>query len=210
MSRGSETSRRAPSWSGERTRPIAPGGRPRRLERGPHDVVDEHGDGAQSGGAGAQDARVQALQELRGDVDRNTGPRLERRADDAYRDPPHADDEAVGERARAAVALQRRHIGQSRELGGELRDSAAVEAQPVEHPGVEATRGRLAVGPVRRQDRGAVGDDELGRGAKHCGDRVVTEQRRGGRRTRGLALDLLSQLGHGLILPAHCGLTLVR
>jgi hypothetical protein len=81
------------------------GRKARFLERGAQYVVDEHGDGAESRGAGAQHDGVQALQQLAGDVQRDVRPRLEVRADHADRDPPLRDDQTVGERPAADLAL---------------------------------------------------------------------------------------------------------
>ena len=146
------------------------------LESRAQHLVDEHGHRAQRGAAGAQDDRVQALQELPGDVERDVRPGLEVRADRADRDPPLADLEAVGQRPRAEVALERLDRCGRRHLFGEALDTLLVKAQPVERRLVETPGGGLIVGLVRRQDRGAALPDECCGLAERGGDGVVAEE----------------------------------
>ena len=80
-SAGIETSARAPSRSGDADEPDRRRRQARALERGTQHLVDERGDRAQRRAAGAQNGRVQALQQLSGDVERRRSavPRSSRR-----------------------------------------------------------------------------------------------------------------------------------
>ena len=147
------TSARAPSRSAERTSPTASGRQAGPLERRPQHVVDEHGDRAERRAAGPQHGGVQALQELPGDVERDVRARLEVRADRPDRDPPLADDQAVRERPRADLPLERLDRGRRLDLAGDRLDPPVVEAEPIEHPLVQLPGGRIRVGSVRREDR---------------------------------------------------------
>ena len=116
------------------------GGLERRAER----LVDKHGHRAQRGAAGAQDGRVQALQQLTGDVEGDVRARLEVGADGPDRDAPFAHLEAVRERPRIDLALQRLDRRHGLDLGGQPLHPLVVEPQ--------AVRGRLAVGRVGLED----------------------------------------------------------
>ena len=95
--RGSDTEILAPSRSGERTRPTAPGGS-QRLQRRPEHVVDENSDSPKRGASGPEDRSVAALEELSGDVESDVGTSLEVRPDGADRNSTLTHLEPVGKR----------------------------------------------------------------------------------------------------------------
>ena len=178
------------------------------LERRAQHVVDERRDGAQRRAARAQDRRVQALQQLAGDVERDVRPRLEVRADGADRDPPLVHDEAVRERARADLALERLERGGRLDLRDELVQARVVEAQPVERPLVETARRSLDVRGVRLEHLGPALAQHRCRRGKRIRDRAVVQP---GRRLAGsprLLLDLLANR-HCLarLTQPHCHFT---
>ena len=70
-------------------------------------VVDERRHRRESRRAGAQDARVQALQQLPGHVEGDARPRLEVRADDADRDAAGRDRQPVVERPALDLPFER-------------------------------------------------------------------------------------------------------
>jgi hypothetical protein len=182
--RGSETRIRAPSRSGERR---------------PQHLVDEHGDRAKGGAAGAEDGRVEALQELPGHVDRDVRARLEVRTDGADRDAPRLDAQTVLQRPRILCPLELRQLRELGELRGNRVDSRVGEAEPVERARVEVGGGDV-VG-IRRGDRVTPLRHEL-RGARERTRHGVVRQRRDrGVRRGGLALDVLAQ-GHPVFLSA--------
>ncbi len=115
-------------------------------ERRPEHVVDERRDRAQRRATGAQHSRVEALEELTRDVERDVRPRLEVRPDDADRDPALAHTQSIRERPRRNLPLERRDPGHRLDLGSEALDPHVVEREAVEHPRVETV---LCVGHVR-------------------------------------------------------------
>ena len=119
-----ETSSRAPSRSAERTRPTAPSGRPAASSAGRSTSSTSTVTVRERGAAGPQERRVQALQELAGDVEGDAGPGLEVRADGADRDAPLAHAQAVGQRPGGRLALERLDLGRLGELGGERLDAS--------------------------------------------------------------------------------------
>ena len=192
ISSGIVTSTRAPSRSGERTRPDGTRREPRLLERGPQDLVDEQRDRPERRAARPQDRGVEALQQLAGDVERDVRSGLEVRADGADRDPPLADPEAVLERPRADLALERLDLGDGLDLLGETLEAGVVQAQPVEHPLVDAARSRLAVGCVRGEDLCPSLPHEYGCALQGGGDRLVGQTRCGTACLARLLLDRLA------------------
>ncbi len=165
------------------------------LERRAEYLVDERRHGVQCGAAGAQHRRVEALQELPGDVDRDVRPRLEVRAYGADRNPAHADTQAVLELPAVLVAVERRQRGELCELLAERGDPARIEPQPVECALVEPPRGCLDIGSVRTRDRVALLVDELGRTLERTRHGLVRELADGGVRGSRLALHELAQIG---------------
>src|SRR3990172_8278208 len=107
------------------------------LERWAEDLVDEDGDGAERRAAGAQDAGVQALQELPGDVEGDVRARLEVRPDRADGNAALLHEEAVLEAALADLALEGLELCHAADLGGERFDALLVESQAVERSLVE-------------------------------------------------------------------------
>ena len=97
------------------------------VERRTQHVVDERRDGAQRRAARPQYRRVQALEQLPRDVERDVRPGLEVRADGPDRDPPLVHDETVREGARADLALQRLERGCRLHLRDELVQARIVE-----------------------------------------------------------------------------------
>ena len=144
------------------------------------------------GAAGAQDGRVQALQELPGDVDRDVRPRLEVRADRADRDAPGLDAEPVLERPAILGPLERRQLRELRELIRERGDPRVVEPEPVERALVE-----LGAAATSAAFAAAIASpplaDELGRPHERARDALVGERADRGVRGARLALDLLPQ-----------------
>ena len=67
--------------------PDRPGRQARGFECGPEDLVDEHGHGLQCRAARSQHCRVQALEQLAGDVEGHIGAGFEVRSDGSDRDP---------------------------------------------------------------------------------------------------------------------------
>jgi hypothetical protein len=202
---------RDPPWQrDEDTRPFPVGrthepDRPRRegglLERRSEDAVHELGHGVQRGAACAEDAGVQALEQLSGDVEGDIRASLEVRADDADGDPPLLDEEAVREAALADLALERRQRCEVLYLGGEGLDAAGVQAQPVERPGVEATLGGFDVGVIRSEDLRPAGPDEPGRRSQGVRDGRVREGSERAAGFRRLLLDESTEL-HDLRIEA--------
>ncbi len=106
---------------------------------------------AERSAARAQDDRVQALQNLRGDVERHTGPRLEVGADrpDGDAQLPHV--QPVRERPAGDLSLERLERSGRLELARERRHALLVEPKPVESSFVECRGSRLHVSPVRSE-----------------------------------------------------------
>ena len=198
--RGSETRIRAPSRSGERTSPTASAGRPASASAGRSTSSTSTVTVRERRAAGAQDGRVEALQELAGDVEGDVRARLEVRADGADRDAPRLD----------RSPFSSVHASSARSSGGSAASSASwrrergdprlVEPQPVHRPLVEVGGGHI--GRVRGQDRVAPLADELGRPRERLRDGLVGERADravcGGR----LPLDLLPQPAHPVFLSA--------
>ncbi len=145
------------------------------LERRAQNLVDEHRDSTESGTARTEDSRVQALQQLARDVERDVRPRFEVRSDGSDRDSALADPQAVRQCPRFDLALERRDRSHGLDLPGEAVDPVLVEAQPVEHAFVEAIFRRLVVGGVRREDLGAALPDEGGGGHERRSDSPVVQ-----------------------------------
>ena len=200
---GSETRTRAPSRSGERTSPTAPGGSPAASSAGRRTSSTSTVTVRERGAAGPEHRGVQALEQLAGDVERDVRPRLEVRSDRADRDPPLAHAKPVRERPRVGFALERRELRHDRDLTHETVDAVVVEAQPVERPLVEAAGRGLVVGRVRGEDLAAPFADESGCNRERVGDGVVAKGRK--RRVRGgrLGLDLLSESAHFTLYTAR-------
>ena len=136
---------------------------PRSFERRSQDVVDEHGDRSERRSAGAENRRVQALQELAGDVEGDVRPRLEVRADDSDRHTPLLEAKPVVERPLRHVARERLERGRDRHLLGHRLDAAVVEPEAVEHADVEPSGRRLHVLGVGGEDVAPALPDEPGR-----------------------------------------------
>ena len=109
-------------------------------------------DRPQRGAAGAQHGRVQALQQLAGDVERDVRPGLEVRADRSDRDPPLAHDagrsraSASRSRARAARARPSPRPARQGPRAGHRRDGAG-RACPRRQPRGLRGRRRLPATP---------------------------------------------------------------
>ena len=186
------------------------GRKARFLERGAHHVVDEHGDGAEGGGAGSEHDGVQALQQLAGDVQRDVRPRLEVRADHADRDPPLRDDQAVGERPAADLALERVESRRRQKLALEDGHPSVVQPQPVDRAFVEPARCGFDVGIVGGEHLAAAFAQHRGRGRQRDGDGLVGQTCCRRTRRAGFAFDVIANRhfcmysrSRGRAIPAH-------
>jgi molybdenum ABC transporter molybdate-binding protein len=103
-----------------------------------------------------------------------------------------ADPEAVLERPRADLALERLDLGDGLHLLGEALEAGLVQAQPVEHPLVDAVHSRLAVGCVRGEDLCSSLPHEYGCAPQGGGDRLVGQTRCGAACLARLLLDRLA------------------
>ena len=160
-------------------------------QRRSKDLVDERGDGAERRAAGPEHGAVQALQQLSCDVDGDVRPRLEVGADDADRDAPLRDLEAVRQCPGRDLAVERRQRRQLAQLLLDRRQALRVEAEPIERTLVELALGGIEIGRVRLEHGSVLCRQALRCQRERRGDPVVGEQRhrcsRGGR----LALDRL-------------------
>src|SRR6185437_16906344 len=109
-------------------------------------------------------------------------------------------------------SVERRQCRELRELRGQRLDPRRVEAEPVERARVEACCS-LHVGGVRGGDRRSPLADEPGGALEGGGDRVVGQQRDGGRRAGRLAFELVAE-AHAtraaVVTPAGGGRGAVR
>ena len=160
------------------------------LEGGAQDVVHEHGHRAQRGSACAEHGRVQALQELAGDVQSDVRSGFEVRADDADRDPTLRDLETVLQRPGRDLALERLDRRDGLDLLRQGVDTRAVQAQTVDHPVVEPVLGGFDIGFVGREDLVRSLPNERGRLAQRGCDGLVAQL---GRRASGSERLLLDQ-----------------
>ena len=144
-------------------------------ESRPEHVVDERRDRRESSRAGAEDARVQALQELPGHIERDTRTRLEVRADHTDRDAASRDRQPVVERPAFDLPFERRQLGEGQQLFAQTRDAAVVEPETVERPGVELARSARHILGVRREDRLPVPGEQLGGAPERSRDGSIGE-----------------------------------
>ena len=191
MWRGSETSSRAPSRSGERTSPTAPGGRP---------AVSSAGRSTSSTSAvtvprAALPVRSTVVLRLLSSCPATSSATFGRASKFAPTVPigmrRSLTQEPVRERPRARFALERLDARHRLELAGEALDAGIVETQPVERPVVDSPPRRVAVLPVHAEQELPSLEHESRGGAQRLGHEVVAQ--RGGRRIRfrGLLFDLL-------------------
>jgi hypothetical protein len=99
----------------------------------------------------------------------------------------------------ASIALERLDRGHGLDLLGERLDARRAQAQAVERPLVEPSRGRLAVGLVGGEDGRTALAHERGGLSERGGDGLVGQRGRGAVGLDRLLLDLLADL-HRLIL----------
>jgi hypothetical protein len=174
--------------------PDGPSRQARRLQRGSQDLVHEGGHGGECRSARPQHRRVEALQQLAGDVERDVWPRLEVCSDSPDRDSALAHAQAVRERPGSSLALERLDLGHRLQPASELLDAPVVEPQSVERACVEPAGRRLDVNGVCLEQESLLRPHERGRSAQGPGHGVVA-QRRGRPVGLGrLALDRLSQV----------------
>ena len=178
---------------GRADEPDGAGGQTRVLEGGPQNVVDENRDRAQRRSSGAQDRRVEALQQLTRDVEGDVGTSFEVRADGPDRNATLADLEPVRQRPGVDLAFQRRDRRHRLDLLRECLYPLVVEPEAVEHPLVQAPCGLVVVDLVRAEDLGPALAHKSGRGHQGLGDAVVGEARGSAIGRERLALHLLAQ-----------------
>jgi len=173
--------------------PDGAGREPARLERRPQHVVDERGHGAERGPAGAQHGRVEALQQLAGDVQGDVRARLEVRADRADGNAPLAHAEPVRQRPRPGLALERLDLGHRLDLARQCLQAGVVEPKPIESALVDGPGGARDVGRVRVQDQPLPLTHERAAAPQRSGDPFVVESRNGRGGRRRLAFDVLTK-----------------
>ena len=191
---GSDTSATAPSRDDDRTRPTASGGSPDVGQGRPQAPRRRARDCAERRRAGTQDAGVEALQELAGNVQRHARARFEVRADDPDRDAACTYLQPVLERPALDLALERRQRGQRQQLSPEPRDTGIVEDQPVERSLIELASGARNIGGVRGEHLGAALIQQVGGTAKRVADQSIGQAGSGEPGRESLALDAAQEL----------------
>ena len=170
---------------------------PRIGQRRAKHLVDERGDGTKRRTARPQHGAVQALQQLSRHVDGDVRPRFEVRADDADRDAPLRDLEAVRQRPGRDLTVERRQGGQLAQLRLDPCQPLGVEAKPIERALVERTRSGVEIGRVRLEHGRVLCREPFCRECERRGDGVVGEQGHGRPRSGRLALDRLQDRHRG-------------
>ncbi len=192
-SAGSETRMRAPSRSGERTRPTAPAGSPASVNAGRSTSSTS---AVTVRNAALPVRRTAALRLLRSCPATSTATfgRASKLAPTAPIGMRRVSTCRPFSSVHASSVRPRGKLGEPGELLREGRDARRVETQAVERARVERALRRGDVRGVRLEDRLAACLDELGRAAQRLGDRAVGEGAHRRMRSGCLRLHLPTKL----------------